>query len=961
MHPTHFIKTWSDSSLRERQGSQPHFLDLCELTGHKKPQELDPSGESFCFEKGVSKEGGGDGFADVWKRGFFGWEYKGKHKDLDAAYQQLLRYRDQLENPPLLIVSDMDRIIIRTNYTGTKAAVYEVNLGNLAEARSLEILRAVFFTPDKLKPGAPSRVITEEAAAKIGELAESLQKRGLPAHGVARFLDRVVFCLFAEDVGLLPAQLFTRILESTKSKPEIFAKSVAALFESMQHGGLFGADEIRYFNGNLFDNADVLALTSEEIATLLTAARLDWDAVDPSIFGTLFERGMDPDKRSQLGAHYTSRADIETLIEPVVLTPLRRDWNETRASAENLLAAGREKPEAKGKASGKKEALARAQKLVFDFQERLAAVRVLDPACGSGNFLYVALQKIKDLEKEALVYAADRLGAPLQLPRVAPKQFFGIEKNEYAFHLAQLTLWIGFLQWSRANGFGFGEDPILQTLDNFRCMDAVLDLSDPGSPKEPEWPEADFIIGNPPFLGGSKLWEELGREYQQKLWTVYKGRIPGFSDLCCYWFEKARAQIKDGKAKRVGLLATQAIRGGANREVLKRIKETGDIFFAESDRDWILDGANVHVSMVGFDGGNEKVRVLDSKEAENIHANLTSDADITQARELPDNKGICYIGTKKAGSFEVEFSTVQEWLSAPNPNKRPNSDIVFPWINGSAIVRVNPQYWIVYFGELPLTNATQYELPFDHVEKFVFSDRQKNKEERARRLWWLHRRPATDMWQAIAKHERYIATPRVSKYRIFVWSPNPVLSDDGIYVFARSDDYFFGVMHSRAHEVWSLKMGTQLEDRPRYTPTSCFETFPFPQPATGQQAAIAAAAAGLNALRENWLNPPEWTKEETLEFRGSVDGPWARYVHDPDARGIGTVRYPRLAPKDEKAAKNLAKRTLTSLYNQRPAWLANAHETLDRAVFAAYGWEWPLPDESILERLLALNLERSGK
>jgi hypothetical protein len=210
---------------------------------------------------------------------------------------------------------------------------------------------------------------------------------------------------------------------------------------------------------------------------------------------------------------------------------------------------------------------------------------------------------------------------------------------------------------------------------------------------------------------------------------------------------------------------------------------------------------------------------------------------------------------------------------------------------------------------------------------------------------------------AVAKLPRFIITTSVSKHRLFGWMTDPTLADHQLFAFARDEDLFFGVLNSRLHEVWGLKLGTRLETRPRYTPTTCFETFPFPETNGSQATAIEVAARDLDALRVAWLNPPEWTRQETLEFPGSVDGPWRRYVHEPDARGIGIVRYPRLAPKDADCAKQLAKRTLTNLYNERPTWLDLAHRKLDEAVFAAYGWPPDLTDDQILEKLLALNLE----
>jgi type II restriction/modification system DNA methylase subunit YeeA len=961
-----FISIWQKADLSERSGCQQHFCGLCRLLGHREPVEMDPKGDFFTFERGAEKNTGGDGWADVWKKGFFGWEYKGKHKNLDAAYQQLLRYAQALENPPLMVVCDMERIIVRTNFTNTPTVKYEIALADLAKPENLGLLRNVFFEPEKLKPGITIQSITTEAARHLAEIAQSMRKRGLPALDVAHFLDRMIFCLFAEDVGLLPRGLFSRVLKNSQHDPALFRKVMAQLFEAMADGGLFGEHKILHFNGNLFSDATVLDMEAEEIERIAQISTLDWSAVDPSIFGTLFERGLDPDKRSQLGAHYTSREDIEVLVEPVVMQPLRREWEEIRQTCDNLLSTGKKNPGPKdsgrpitaaGKAKAAKEATALVRRFLID---RLPTVKVLDPACGSGNFLYVTLQKLKDLEKEVVLYGA-RNGMGGFLPMVGPWQLYGIEINPYAYELAQMTVWIGYLQWVRDNGLGNVGEPVLRKLDNFKCMDAIIDLTDPNNPKEPEWPKVDFIVGNPPFLGGKMLRRELGDECVDRMLALWRERVPAEGDLCCYWFEKARSQIGKGLCSRAGLLATQGIRGGANREVLEHIKETGGIFFAESDRAWVLDGANVHISMIGFDAGDETVRMLDGKVVETINANLTASTDTTQAERLRDRIGVSFMGDTKGGAFDIGEAQALDLLRQPNPHGKPNSDIVVPWANGLDVTRRPRHMWIVDYGVgMSEQDAALYEKPYDHIKTHVKPEREKNNRESYRRLWWQHVEARPEMRRLLAPLPRFLATLTVSKHRLFVWFEAPTLPDHQLIIFARADDYFFGILHSRLHEVWALKLGTRLETRPRYTPTTCFETFPLPNPNPAQEQAIADAAKEMDALRNNWLNPPEWTKEEILEFPGSVNGPWARYVVNPNDRGIGAARYRRLVPKDEPGARLLAKRTLTNLYNARPDWLKLAHQKLDEAVFAAYGWCPDLTDEELLANLLALNRQRAS-
>ncbi|MBP7636533.1 MAG: class I SAM-dependent DNA methyltransferase [Kiritimatiellae bacterium] len=964
-----FIAKWRKVELKERSAAQEHFLDLCNVFGHPTPAAADPTGEKYCFEKGAAKHGGGDGFADVWKRGFFGWEYKGKHKDLSAAYDQLLRYRDALENPPLLVLCDLDRIVVRTNFTGTVSAVYDIPLEDFAASRNIEIVRAVFHDPEALRPGRTSIAVTQEAAARIGEIAASIRERGLDPAAVAHFLDRVVFCLFAEDARLLPDMVFSRIAEKSGGDPARFGKTLGALFEAMATGGDFGLETIRHFNGSLFDDRAVPDLTADDLKRIAATASLDWSAVDPSIFGTLFERGLDPAKRSQLGAHFTGIEDIELVVDAVVMTPLRRDWEETKATIESLLTTGRKRPDAKApdkplSAAALKKARGEADSILHQFLTRLREVKILDPACGSGNFLYVALLRLKDLEREAAVTFPSEHGLNTYLPGVGPWQLYGIEINPYAHDLAQMTVWIGWLQWIRANGFGFPADPILRSLSgNIRLMNSIL--APDGT--EPEWPTVDFIVGNPPFLGGKMLRRELGDDYVDRIFTLWRDRVPLEADLCCYWFEKARAHIAAGKCKRAGLLATQGIRGGANREVLKRIKETGNIFWAESDRPWILDGANVHVSMVGFDDGEEKTRTLDGKVVTTINANLTATANVGQAARLKVNSGLGFMGTTKQGPFEIDEPLALEWLASPNPHSRPNSDVLVPWINGMAVSKRTASTWIIDFFEMTEMEAARYETPFAYVTEHVKKARDATPRSWYRAEWWQHYAQRPEMRKALDGLNCFIVTPRVAKHRLFSWQAAPTNPDCQLIVFARADDYFFGILHSRFHEVWALAQGTQLREKEsgfRYTPTTCFETFPFPEADPEREAAIAAAAQELNELREGWLNPPDWTRTETLEFPGTVGGPWDRYiapatVEDRRDFKVGTVRYSRLVPRDAACAARLKDRTLTKLYNARPAWLADCHARLDAAVSAAYGWPADLADDAILERLLALNLERA--
>lgn len=986
--PQDFVETWRANRNKERSASQEHFIDLCRMLGVPTPNQADPTGEHYAFEKGATKQLGGQGWADVWKRACFAWEYKGKHADLDKAYRQLQQYRESLENPPLLITSDLERIIIHTNFTSSVKRVYEVTLddiaandwvapitGNAARAlagslKPLELLQLIFkeYPADQhpLRSPETTEKVTQKAAELFGEIAREMQQYGDEPQATAHFLIRVLFCLFAEDIGLLPRNLMRDMIVASEMKSRNMASRLRQLFLAMRDGGSFGNDDIRYFNGGLFDNNEVLELTGNALITLQQVSGLDWSAIEPSIFGMLFERGLDPAKRSQLGAHYTGIKDMQLIVQPVLMEPLRREWIEVQANARNLmglplagdvLSAG--VAMAMEPNSQQREA---ASQFIEAFHRKLATMKVLDPACGSGNFLYVALRELLTLEKEVITLG-NTLGLSQLHPQVTPAQLFGIELNSYAHELAQATVWIGYIQWRHENGFGYPDEPILRKLDNIRNTDALIDIGEGkrreeivtfhGHDKvvvhtdasEREWPEADVIIGNPPFLGGKRLRSELGNKYVDALFDVFEYQVPGEADLVCYWFEKARAMIEKGKAKRVGLIATQGIRGGANRKVLEQIKRTGDIFFAWSDRNWILNGATVHVSFVGFDGNKEKERFLNGISVSVINSNLTSSLDLTKARLIPENLKICHMGDTKGGAFDIEANLAQKMLLASgNPNGRPNSDVIKPWVNASDITQTRRGMYIIDFGStMSEEDAAQYEVPFEFVKKFVKPVRDGSNRVLDGNRWWMHARSRPALKAKLLKIKRCIVTPGVSKHRVFAWVDSNVVVDHALLAFVRDDDYFFGVLHSKLHELWARGQGTQLREAEsgfRYTPESTFETFPFPWPpskepqADSRVQAIAQAAKELVEKRDRWLAEVE-------------------SAQDVDPAYLTGLNAPSKKPKRSEA------RTLTNLYNLRPTWLDLAHQKLDRVVFAAYGWPHDLSDEEILSRLLALNLERN--
>ncbi len=444
MTPYEFISKWQASTLTERSASQQHFLDLCELLGEPKPADVDLFGEWYCFERGARKDTGGDGWADVWKRHHFAWEYKGKRKDLDAAFVQLRQYALALENPPLLIVSDMVRFRIRTNWTNSVSKTYEFDLEDLADAATRDLLKWAFSDPERLRPGKTRQALTEQAAKSFATVAESLRERGHDPHAVAHFVNRLVFCMFAEDVGLLPAHMFTRMLEQARRTPAEFAELAGVLFGAMAFGGRVGFETVERFNGGMFDDDTALPLEKPDIEAVLAAAKLDWSEIDPSILGTLFERGLDPAKRTQLGAHYTDRDKIMLIIEPVVTRPWLREWAAEKAE----IGADLDRADAANAPATRTRWRNKARRRYETFLNRLRAFTVLDPACGSGNFLYLALQALKDLEHR-VQFESEALGFQRAFPEIGPANVKGIETNPYAAELARVSVWIGEIQWMR--------------------------------------------------------------------------------------------------------------------------------------------------------------------------------------------------------------------------------------------------------------------------------------------------------------------------------------------------------------------------------------------------------------------------------------------------------------------------------------------------------------------------------
>ena len=780
--------------------------------------------------------------------------------------------------------------------------------------------------------------------------------------------------MFAEDVGLLPSKLFNQAIELASNNPSVAQSHLVTLFSAMKTGKSVGFEAVPWFNGELFEDDEALPLNDEEVRIVRKAAKLYWADIDPSILGTLFERGLDPSKRSQLGAHYTSREKVMKIVEPVIIKPLLSKWDETLAKIKLLLSSEEKflqnasQSSSKGKSGGftKKANVARnqAKKLFSEFIERLSNYRILDPACGSGNFLYLALKAMKDLEHR-INLEAETIGLARGFPRVGPECVKGIEINSYAAELARISIWIGEIQWMRSNGYNVSRDPVLKPLERIECRDALLNKDG----TEATWPDADVIVGNPPYLGAKRMIRVIGRSETEKIRKAYSERLPAFSDYVCYWFEKARKQIVTGKSKLAGFVATSTIAKNTNLHVMKKISEQLKIFHAYSNEPWVGEGVAVRVALIAF-GKQEFVNALPQLNGETvrkINPDLSSGINTSGVKKLSSNKNIAFVGVQKSGPFDIPGELAREWIQLPvNPNGRSNQEILHPTINGIDITSRNRDVWLIDFPiGLTENQAALWEAPFEHLISVTYDPQDPQsgtlKEARTRLHkilggrfeWWTLARHCPGLRTSIEKLNRYIVTPMTSKHRIFVWAYPPVIPDNNTIVVAKDDDVTFGILHSFVHQAWTKHIGNRMGIQARYNTATTFETFPFPDNVLPNQSSleyaenskvkkIAEAANELNERRENWLNPPD------------------KVVKIPEV----IPSYPdRLVPVDNNATSFLKQKTLTSLYNNMPEWLRMAHMNLDRAVFDAYGWkdlfeENKLSESTIVERLYKLNQSR---
>jgi hypothetical protein len=958
-----FITRWQSAGGSERANYQLFITELCELLELPKPHpaQADARDNAYVFERRVIFAHGdgssSNGFIDCYRRACYILEAKQTNlaeavgKVFDDA---LLRARAQAENyaralpadegrPPFLIVVDVGNVIeLYAEFTRSGATYtpfpdprsHRIRLNDLRDEKVRARLRAVWLDPLSLDPATASAKVTREIADRLARIAKSLEQNHSP-EVVAGFLTRCLFSMFAEDVGLIPPRSFAQLLDSVANSPEQFQPMVATLWGEMDRGGfsVILRDTLPRINGKLFKDTTALPLTREQIDLLRLAAKAEWTLVEPAIFGTLLTRSLDPAERHRLGAEYTPRPYVERLVLPTVIEPLRAEWDNVKAAA--LLLANANK-------------LAEARDQLHAFHHRICQIRVLDPACGTANFLYVTLEHLKRLEGEVLDLL-DQFGdtqgrLETEGLTVDPHQFLGLELNPRAAAIAELVLWIGYLQWHyRTRGNVRPPEPVLRDFRNIECRDAALTAD--GKPAA--WPEADYVVGNPPFIGAASMRAALGDHYVETLRGAYAD-VPDSVDLVMFWWHKAAALVAAGKLKRFGFITTNSLRQTFNRRVLEKHLGKLHLAYAIADHPWVDggDGAAVRIAMtVGAPGsgegrlltvtderaeGGEGMEVSLSEQCGMIHADLTIGANVAAATALRANGGISSPGFKLHGSGFIVTAEEVARLEADAP--------VFDYRNGKDLTdRPRGVRLIDLFGFDADEVRRRWPATYQRVLETVKPVRDINNRASYRDNWWTFGEPRKDLRPALASLPRYIATVETAKHRIFQFLDASIAPDNKLICIALDDAYALGVLSSRVHVVWALAQGSHLGvgNDPVYVKSRCFETFPFPVAAPAQQTRIRDLAEQIDAHRKRVL-----AQHAELTLTGLYNV-------------LAKIGADRTAKEQAIYDKGLV------------AVLASFHDDLDAAVLEAYGWDdlktQPASDATLLERLVQLNAERSAE
>jgi hypothetical protein len=1022
-----FINRWKHTEASERANKDSFLKELCRVLGVPEPDGKtgDRARDHYVFEADafLHDEAGQPrvGSMDLFRRGCFVFEAKqgsttagkkvgtarrgtpGWNVAMTEAAGQAFGYARTLDAPPpFVIVADIGHCFdLYASFDGTgayrpfpNAQKNRLLFSDLA--KHADVLRKIWLDPLDLDPKRYAERVTREVAERIAELARELEGAGHRAEVVARFLMRCLFTMFAEDIGLLRSQVFTNALaQQWIPEPTTFKDGVESLWEAMNAGKrFFLLGKLLHFNGGLFKEPVALPLSAAQLELLYKAARCNWAEVEPAIFGTLIERALNPAERHRLGAHFTPRAFVERLLIPTIETPLRAVWDEVRVEVRTLVPPDR---------SASPVNVRRAQELVRTFHRDLCGVRVLDPACGSGNFLYVALDLFKRLESEVLALLYDLGVAQGELTDdllVTPKQFLGIELRPWSKEIAELVLWIGYLQWHHRTygGTKTPPEPVLRDYRNVECRDAMIEwdrerpVSDrTGSPKtrwdgasmtahkvtgqqvpdekaqvtvfrlegtrRASWPKADFIVGNPPFLGKLHFQSKLGFGYTEALREAYRGEVPDGSDLVMYWWRRAATELANSPpgrfGKRFGFITTNSITQTFNRRVLAASLEHEaklHLSFAIPDHPWVDDqnGASVRIAMTVCEVGKGPgvlARVVDEKSEEDgpptvrlsyaegvINSDLTLGANVAAASSLRANEGLASMGPMLGARGFV--LTEAERMLFLKRDGRGAARVIRPLQSGRDLVqRSRGLFAIDLHGLRDDEVRSRYPALYQRLVERVLPVRRGNSDPKLREAWWLFRR-SNDVYRTMLTGlPRFIATTETAKHRIFTFLDAEVLAEHGTVSFGLSDAFHLGVLSSRIHVSWALAAGGRLGigNDPRYNKTRCFDTFPFPDCSREVRLRIGELAEAIDEHRKRQCAKyPKLTLTDVYNVLSKL----------------------RLREALSEKDRTINDQGLVSV-------LYELHELLDRAVAQAYGWPVTLTDSQYVEWIAELNRERA--
>lgn len=1042
-HVKRFINRWASSGAGERSNCQPFIVELCDLLELPRPEPSTPDNErnAYVFERPVVFRDGTDGetstgFIDLYRRKSFVLEAKqgantpeneellstaarelkkklrkGVARRGSAAWDDaMLRARGQAEQyvralpasegrPPFIVIVDVGHSIelfAEFSCTGgtyipfPAPGTHRILLADLEHEDIRDRLKSVWLNPLDLDPTKRSAKVTREIADRLARLAVSLEKAGHSPHAVASFLMRCLFTMFAEDVSLLGRGSFTRLLESLKENPEHFSPMVAELWDRMNRGGFSTSlrMNILQFNGGLFADATALPLTRDQVQLLIEASSCDWRDVEPAIFGTLLERALDPVERHKLGAHYTPRAYVERLVLPTIIEPVRAEWEAVHAAAIVHATGGDFK---------------KAITELKAFHKKLCHLRVLDPACGSGNFLYVTLEHFKRIEGEVLDLLrqfGERQGM-LELPgeTVDPHQFLGIEINPRAAAIAEIVLWIGALQWFfRTRGNVRPPQPIIRDFHNIECRDALIEydrvepvLDSDGNPqtrwdgratkthpvtgrevpdetvriplvnyinpRRAVWPETDFIVGNPPFIGPAMMRQSLGDGYTDAVRKTHDD-VGESSDFVMYWWNHAAQLAREGKIQRFGFVTTNSLRQTFNRRVIEthlNAKPPLSILFAIPDHPWVdsTDGAAVRIAMTTGAGGIQSgimAQVIDEIESGSdeycvilettygkVNSDLSIGINIPAAVKLTANEGLASEGVKPHG---MGFVLSQEQAINLGYGRDENlNKVIKPYLNGRDLAARGRDVLIIDLIDMNQSEVRNsypaiYQWILERVkpERDAKANSGKDAEQYAK-FWWLFGKARGAMRQAQRNLRRYIVTVKTAKHRWFTFLNKTAIPDSKLIAIASDDAYVLGVLSSSVHCLWTLTAGSRLGvgNDPTYVIGNSFNKFPFPAATDEQKQRIRDLAEQLDAHRKR-----QQATHSDLTMTGMYN----------------VLEKLRAGETLTAKEKKIHEQGLVSVLKQ-------LHDDLDAAVFAAYGWPTTLTDEDILARLVALNAERA--